>query len=78
MRSAAAVIGLLWGLLNLLASYLMVTSAFLSKTAAKEGIASQASLLLGGIAIGYFTIALLRQCALMLRERGSGRAGPGL
>lgn len=77
MRRTAAILGLLWGLLNLLASYLMVTSAFLSKTAAKEGIASQASLLLGGIAIGYFTIVLLRQCVRMLRQRGPGRAGAG-
>jgi hypothetical protein len=75
VRRSAAVVGLVWGLVNLLAAYIMVTSAFLSKTAAKEGIASQASLLLGGIAIGYFTIALLRQCVRMLRERGPGRAG---
>lgn len=74
MRRLVAVLALLWGLLNLLAAYLMVTSAFLSKTSAKEGILSQASLLIGGLAIAYFTVALLRQCVRMVR--GSGRAGP--
>ncbi|MDE3192827.1 MAG: hypothetical protein KGN00_03970 [Chloroflexota bacterium] len=74
MRRVVAILALLWGLFNLLAAYVMVTSAFLSKTSAKEGILSQASLLIGGLAIAYFTLALLRQCVRMVR--GSGLAAP--
>ncbi|MDE3102429.1 MAG: hypothetical protein KGJ98_09350 [Chloroflexota bacterium] len=74
MRRVAAVLALLWGLANLLAAYLMVTSAFLSKTSAKEGILSQASLLIGGLALAYFALALLRQCLRMVR--GPSLAAP--
>ncbi|MBU6422974.1 MAG: hypothetical protein KGQ88_02935 [Chloroflexi bacterium] len=74
MRRVVAIVALVWGLANLLAAYIMVTSAFLSKTSAKEGILSQASLLIGGLALAYFTLALLRQCLRMVR--GSGRAAP--
>lgn len=69
MRSVAATFGLLWGSVNLLSSYLMVTSAFTAKTAMKEGILAQASLLLGGVAIGVFTVALVVVCIRMLRAR---------
>ncbi len=72
MRRLVAVLALVWGLANLLAAYIMVTSAFLSKTSAKEGFLSQASLLIGGLALAYFTLALLRQCLRMVR--GSGLA----
>ena len=69
MRSVAATFGLLWGSVNLLASYLMVTSAFTAKTAMKEGILAQASLLVGGITIGIFAVALIMVCIRLPRAR---------
>lgn len=76
MRPLVAVLGVVWVAANLLMSYFMVTSSFVSKTAMKEGILSQAALLLGGVSIEILSIALIWQCVRMLRERGSGFAGP--
>lgn len=62
MRRFVAVLGLLWALANLLVSYLMVTSAFVAKTAVKEGLPAQGALLLGGVTIEVFAVVLIWQC----------------
>jgi len=59
-------LGLLWSLANLVVAYFFVTGAFVAKTAAKEGILAQLSLLLGGVLIAGFAILLARECARML------------
>ena len=45
----------------------MVTSAFLAKTPAKEGILAQAALLLGGLGIAVLSAALVWQCVRTVR-----------
>jgi uncharacterized membrane protein YwzB len=66
MKRLAALLGILWSLVNLAVAYWMLTGAFVAKTAAKEGPMAQASLLLGGLLIGIFSIVLARQCLRML------------
>jgi hypothetical protein len=61
-----AVLGLLWTLANLAVAFFFVTGAFTAKTAAKEGILAQLSLLLGGVLIAAFAILLARECVRML------------
>lgn len=65
MRQLVAVLGLVWSLANLAVAYFFVTSAFVAKTAAKEGIVAQLSLLLGGVLIAGFAILLARECVRM-------------
>ena len=65
MRPLVAVLGLFWSLANLVIAYFFVTSAFVAKTAAKEGILAQLSLLLGGVLIAGFAILLARECVRM-------------
>jgi uncharacterized membrane protein len=65
MRPLAAVLGLVWSLANLVIAYFFLTSAFVAKTAAKEGIVAQLSLLLGGALIAGFAILLARECVRM-------------
>jgi hypothetical protein len=65
MRPVVAVLGLVWSLANLVIAYFFVTSAFVAKTAAKEGILAQLSLLLGGVLIAGFAILLARECVRM-------------
>ena len=67
MRPLVAVLGLVWSLANLVIAYFFVTSAFVAKTAAKEGILAQLSLLVGGVLIAGFAILLARECVRMLR-----------
>ncbi|MEX2047067.1 MAG: hypothetical protein WEE03_07875 [Chloroflexota bacterium] len=50
---------------NLAVAYFFLTSAFVAKTAAKEGILAQLSLLLGGVLIAGFAILLARECVRM-------------
>jgi len=69
VRLFVAVLGLLWALANLLASYLMVTSAFVAKTAIKEGLPAQLALLLGGVAIEVFAVVLIWQCLRIVVSR---------
>lgn len=69
MRAAVAALGLVWALGNLLVAYLFVTSAFVAKTAAKEGILSQLSLLVGGLVIAGFALLLARQCVSLIVTR---------
>jgi hypothetical protein len=66
VRRLAALLGLLWSLANLVVAYFFVTGAFVAKTAAKEGILAQLSLLLGGVLIAGFAILLARECVRML------------
>ena len=61
-----ALLGLIWSLANLVVAYFFVTGAFVAKTAAKEGILAQLSLLLGGVLIAGFAILLARECVRML------------
>ena len=68
MRPLAALLGLLWTLANLVVAYFFLTGAFVAKTAAKEGILAQLSLLLGGVLIAAFAILLARECVRMLRS----------
>jgi len=70
-----AVLGLVWSLANLAVAYFFVTSAFVAKTAAKEGILAQLSLLVGGVLIAGFAILLARECVRMFRPaNASGTA----
>jgi hypothetical protein len=62
-----AVLGLVWSLANLVIAYFFLTSAFVAKTAAKEGILAQLSLLLGGVLIAAFAVLLARECVRMFR-----------
>lgn len=68
MRPTVAILGIVWALANLAAAYVMISGAFVAKTAIKEGILSQAALLLGGMAIEVLAIALIWQCARALRR----------
>jgi len=68
VRPLAALLGLLWSLANLVVAYFFLTGAFVAKTAAKEGILAQLSLLLGGVLIAAFAFLLARECVRMLRS----------
>jgi hypothetical protein len=74
MRRIAAVLALIWALANAVISYFFVTSAFLAKTAAKEGIVAQLSLLVGGVLIAGFAILLARECVRMLTSADASGA----
>ena len=58
---------LIWAVGNLALAYFFLTGAFVAKTAAKEGLAAQAALLLGGLLIGGFALMLGRQSLALLR-----------
>lgn len=60
MKRLAALLALLWCLPNVVVAFWMVQGAFVAKTAQHEGIFAQASLLLGGLLIAIFTVALAR------------------
>jgi hypothetical protein len=68
MKPMVAVLGLLWSLAHLAIAYFFVTSAFVSKTAAKEGFVAQLSLLLGGVLIAGFAILLARECVRLFSK----------
>lgn len=68
-RLLPAILGLAWALASVAVAYWLVTSAFLAKTPAKEGILSQLALLLGGIAVGFFALLLVRQCLSLITGR---------
>ena len=77
MRPLVGVLGLVWSLANLVIAYFFVTSAFVAKTAAKEGILAQLSLLLGGVLIAGFAILLARECVRMFSSSdASGTTSP--
>jgi len=60
MKRLAALLALLWCLPNVVVAFWMVQGAFVAKTAQHEGIAAQASLLLGGLLIAAFSVLLAR------------------
>lgn len=66
MKAVAAVLALIWAAGDLVLAGLMLLGAFTAKTAAKEGPMAQASLLLGGLLIGFFAVALGLVCVRML------------
>lgn len=72
-RPALAVLGLAWALGSLAVAYYFVTSAFVAKTAVKEGILSQLALIVGGVAIAVFALVLVRRCVgLIVTRRAAG------
>ncbi len=71
MRRFAALLALVWALANLVLSYFFLTSAFVAKTAAKEGLLAQLSLLVGGVLIAGFAILLARECLRMMASSGA-------
>ena len=73
MRRLVALLGLVWSLANLVVAYFFVVSAFVAKTAAKEGVVAQLSLLAGGVLIGGFAILLARECVRMLSSSDASR-----
>ena len=75
MRPLVAVLGLVWSLANLAIAYFFLTSAFVAKTAAKEGILAQLSLLVGGVLIAGFAILLARECIRMFGGSSSDATG---
>jgi hypothetical protein len=68
MKQLVAVLALLWALANIFMSFFFVTGAFTSKTAAKEGLLAQLSLLGGGVLIAAFGLLLAWQCLRVLRS----------
>ena len=68
-RVALAVVALLWSLASVAVAYFFVTSAFVAKTAAKEGILSQLALLFGGLAIAALAFLVLRECVRIVTGR---------
>jgi hypothetical protein len=60
MKRLAALLALLWCLPHAVVAFWMVQGAFVAKTAQHEGILAQASLLLGGLLIAIFGVALAR------------------
>jgi len=66
MRQLVAVLALLWALANIGMSFFFVMGAFTSKTAAKEGILAQVSLLGGGVLIAALGALLAWECFRVL------------
>jgi hypothetical protein len=73
MKQLVAVLALLWALANIVMSFFFVLGAFTSKTAAKEGVLAQLSLLGGGVLIAAFGLLLAWESFRLLTAR-SGSA----
>jgi hypothetical protein len=73
VRRIAALLALVWALANLVLSYFFVTSAFVAKTAAKEGVLAQLSLLVGGVLIAAFAVLLARECLRTMMSSDTSR-----
>jgi hypothetical protein len=74
VRKLVAVLALLWALVNIGMSFFFVLGAFTSKTAAKEGLLAQLSLLGGGVLIAALGLLLAWQCFRMLGSSATTRA----
>lgn len=74
MKVIAAILAAIWAAGDLVLAALMIFGAFTAKTAAKEGVMAQASLLLGGMLIGIFALALGWVCLRMLVSSDSPAA----
>jgi hypothetical protein len=72
MRPLVAVLALLWALANIFMSFFFVVGAFTAKTAAKEGLLAQLSLLGGGVLIAAFGLLLAWECFRVLTAPRSG------
>ena len=68
MKRLVGLLALIWAAANLVLAYFFLIGAFVAKTAAKEGLAAQAALLLGGLLIGGFALMLGRQSLALLRS----------
>ena len=68
MKQIAALLALVWAAANLLAAYLLVTSGFAAKSAAK-GFGQQALLWSGGLLIALFALLLAWQCVALAIAR---------
>jgi len=64
-----AALALVWAALNAVVALLFLANAFTAKTAAKEGIIAQLSLLVGGLLIGAFAVFVARRCILSFTQR---------
>jgi hypothetical protein len=73
VRRVAALLALTWAVANAVLSYFFLTSAFVAKTAAKEGLLAQLSLLVGGMVIAGFAILLARECVRMMTSADASR-----
>jgi hypothetical protein len=67
VKRLVGLLALVWAAANIALAYFFLTGAFVAKTAAKEGLAAQAALLLGGVLIGGFALMLGRQSLALLR-----------
>ena len=68
MKVVTVALAFLWAAISLVTSLFMITSSFLAKTPAKEGIPAQAALLLGGIGIAVMSVAVFWQGARTMRS----------
>ncbi len=66
-----AALALVWAALNVAVALLFLANAFTAKTAAKEGIIAQLSLLIGGLVIGAFAVFVARRCILSFTQRAT-------
>ena len=73
MKAVAAILGMIWAAADIVLALFMVLGAFTAKTAQHEGLLAQASLLLGGVLIGAFSVALGWVCLRMLVPPGEER-----
>jgi hypothetical protein len=67
VKTVAGAFGLVWAIVNLVLAYYFLADAFVAKTAGKEGILAQASLLLGGLLMGIFALLVARVCVRLVR-----------
>ena len=67
MKRVSGVLAVVWAVANLVLAYFFVTGAFVAKTAAKEGLAAQAALLLGGLLIAVFAVMVAREGLALFR-----------
>ncbi len=58
MRALTGALGLVWAAANLLAAWVLVTKSFTALVPAKEGGLAQLLILLGGLALAVFAVAL--------------------
>ena len=71
MRQLAAVLGILWAVLNAVVAAFFLVSSFTAETAKKEGIFAQGALLIGGALILLFGWLLVQQSWRLLQHRTS-------
>ena len=67
MRQVAALLGLIYALLNAYTAFLLISSGIqlVSKETVQRGL-----LVMGGLLVGIFALALVGQCLRLLSSRG--------